>query len=100
MTQEGGRRRRLPYRCFEAMSRAGKLGEQFGTGWRDLHVGATLVHPESAALDRKLEAATELGRLFLILEKKRLVDLLDVDAAGSTAWASSISRRAAFSGSA
>ena len=39
------------------------------------------MHFEPAALDRKLEACAILGRAAAVTEQKRLVDLLDVDAA-------------------
>jgi hypothetical protein len=38
------------------------------------------VHLEPAALDRKFEARTVLGRAAAITEEKGLVDFLDVDA--------------------
>jgi hypothetical protein len=50
-----------------------ELGEQLGTVRHDLHVDATLVHPEPAALDCQLETCTVFDRFRL--KEKRVVDL-------------------------
>ena len=39
------------------------LGEQLNAGRGEFHMGATLVHPEPAALDRQLHAGAVIGRV-------------------------------------
>ena len=37
------------------------LGEQLGAGLSEFHIGAALVHPEPASLDRQLHAGAVFG---------------------------------------
>jgi len=78
------------------------LGEQLSAGRGEFHIGATLVHPEPASLDRQLYAGPVFGRRAAFLVQEGSVDFLDVDApscTASTELAISISLRAAASGS-
>ena len=42
-----------------------KSGEKVGAGLRELHVGAALVQPKPAAINRELEAGGVFGRAAL-----------------------------------
>lgn len=56
-------------------------GEQLGPGRGEFHIGARLVQPQPAALDRELKPGAVFGRAAAFLEQERSVDFLDVDSA-------------------
>ena len=56
------------------------LREQISTGRCETHISAALMHRHPAALDGERHARAVFGRAALVLEQKRAVDQLDVEA--------------------